>query len=191
MNPLTVVSMLRLGERIRNRRESLNIQINHLANSIGVTPSLISQIERAKAFPSIITLKKIADALQTTVGAMIGENDTYSKIPIVKFDEKKVVQTNDQGVTLYLLSNYDQQKLMEPYLLEFKPESSSDNLINPAAGQSFYYALNGTFRIEINSQIFQLSEGDSFYYNSGFRHTIFNIGKSEGLLLWISTNSNF
>lgn len=180
--------MLRLGERIRNRRESLNIQINSLANSIGVTPSLISQIERAKAFPSIITLKKIADALQTTVGALIGENETYSKNPIVKFEEKKIVQTNEEGTTLYLLSNHDQQKLMEPYLLAFKPKSSSDNLISQAPGQSFYYALNGSFRIEINAENFQLSKGDSFYLNSGIKHTIFNTGKSEASLLWISTN---
>lgn len=180
--------MLRLGERIRNRRESLNIQINNLANSIGVTPSLISQIERAKAFPSIITLKKIADALQTTVGAIIGENETYSQNPMVKFDEKKIVQTNEEGTTLYLLSNHDQQKLMEPYLLEFKPKSSSVNLINPMNGQSFFYALSGSFRIEMNSQIFLLSKGDSFYLNSGSKHTIFNIGKTDSLLLWISTN---
>jgi transcriptional regulator with XRE-family HTH domain len=180
--------MQRLGERIRSKRESLNIQINNLANSIGVTPSLISQIERAKAFPSIITLKKIADALQTTVGAIIGENETYSQNPMVKFDEKKIVQTNEQGTTLYLLSNHDQQKLMEPYLLEFKPESSSVNLINPMNGQSFFYALSGSFRIEMNSQTFQLSKGDSFYLNSGSKHMIFNIRKTDSLLLWISTN---
>lgn len=180
--------MLRLGERIRSRRESLNIQINNLAGSIGVTPSLISQIERAKAFPSIITLKKIADALQTTVGILVGENETYSKNPLVKYNERKIVQTNGQGTTLYLLSNHDQQKLMETYLFEFKPKSSSENLINPMPGQSFYYVLSGSFSIEINSQHFQLSMGDSFYFNSGYKHVIINAGKSEALLLWVSTN---
>ncbi len=180
--------MLRLGNRIRNRRESLHIQVNELASSIGVTPSLISQIERTKAYPSIITLKKIADALQTTVGSLIGENETYSSSPMVKFDEKKIVQSNDQGTTLYLLSNHDQQKLMEPYLLAFMPESTSEHLINPMPGQSFYYALSGSFKIEINSQIFHLIEGDSFYFNSGHKQTIYNIGKTEAMLIWISTN---
>ena len=66
--------MHRMGERIRARRENLGIQVNDLAGMIGVTPSLVSQIERAKAFPSILTLKKISDALQTTVGELIGEN---------------------------------------------------------------------------------------------------------------------
>lgn len=180
--------MQRLGERIRNRRESLNIQINNLAVAIGVTPSLISQIERAKAFPSIITLKKIADALQTTVGNLVGENETYSRNPVVKFTDKRIVQTNEQGAKLYLLSNHDQQKLMEPYLFVFPPESGSENLSHLMSGQSFYYVLNGNLRIETEFQDFRLTDGDSFYFNSGHKHTIFNAGKKEAMLLWISTN---
>jgi transcriptional regulator with XRE-family HTH domain len=180
--------MNRLGERIRNRRESLKVQINNLANSIGVTPSLISQIERAKAFPSIITLKKIADTLQTTVGALIGENETYSINPLVKFSEKKIVQTNEQGATLYLLSNHDQQKLMEPYLFILPANSSSENLVNLMQGQSFYYVLKGRISINTESQDFSLKDGDSFYFNSGYKHNIKNIGKTEAMLLWISTN---
>ncbi|NPV51745.1 MAG: cupin domain-containing protein [Candidatus Methanofastidiosum sp.] len=180
--------MLRLGERIKNRRESLNIQINNLANSIGVTPSLISQIERAKAFPSIITLKKIADSLQTTVGALVGENETYSLNPLVEFSDKKVVQTNEQGATLYLLSNHDQQKLMEPYLFIFPCESSSENLTNFLPGQSFYYVLDGRLSIKMDFQDYHLKRGDSFYFNSGHKHTITNIGKTVAMLLWISTN---
>lgn len=180
--------MLRLGERIKSRRESLNIQINNLANSMGVTPSLISQIERAKAFPSIITLKKVADALQTTVGSLIGENETYSLNPLVSFSDKKLVQTNEQGATLYLLSNHDQQKLMEPYLFIFPCKSSSENLINFLPGQSFYHLLKGRLSIKIDLNDFKLKGGDSFYFNSGLKHTINNIGKTEAMLLWISTN---
>lgn len=61
--------MQRFGERIRNRREGLIIKINTLANLIGVTPGLISQTESLKGSPSIMTRKKVTDALQTTIGA--------------------------------------------------------------------------------------------------------------------------
>jgi len=180
--------MIRLGERIRNRREKLNIQINDLANSIGVTPSLISQIERAKAFPSIVTLKKIADALQITVGTLIGENETFSKNPVVIFNEKKIVNSNESGASLYLLSNHDQQKLMEPHLFVFAPESNSQGLVNSISGQSYYFALKGNFRIQVNQNEFILNQNDSFYFNSGTNHTIHNMDKTEAQLLWVSTN---
>ena len=75
--------MHKLGDRIKQRRESLNIHTTDLAKSIGVSSSLISQIERAKAFPSILTLKKIADALQITVGELIGEYETLIAKPLL------------------------------------------------------------------------------------------------------------
>lgn len=178
--------MQNMGVRIRARRESLSIQVNDLAGIIGVTPSLISQIERAKAFPSIVTLKKIAEALQTTVGALIGEHESYSENPLVRFDEKKMVQSNEQGAFLYLLSNHDQQKMMEPYLLELPGESDSSSLISTSSGQSFYHVLKGSFRISMESHQYQLHEGDSFYINSGIKLTLTNIGSSAARLIWIS-----
>jgi transcriptional regulator with XRE-family HTH domain len=178
--------MQKLGSRIRLRRESLSIQVNDLAGIIGVTPSLISQIERAKAFPSIVTLKKIAEALQTTVGALIGEHETYSDNPLLRYGEKKMVQSDDQGAILYLLSNHDQQKMMEPYLLELPGESDTSSLISTSPGQSFYHVLKGFIRISMESHQYQLHEGDSFYINSGIKLTLTNIGSSAASLLWIS-----
>jgi len=183
--------MLKMGERIKRRRESLNIQTNELAKSIGLTSSLISQIEKAKAFPSVFSLKKIADALQTTVGDLIGENDTYSKNPVVKFEDKKFVQANDEGTAIYLLSNHEQQKLMEPHLLVFPPLSDSKGLINHIPGQIYYYVINGCFSVDLNSDQFTLNTGDSLYLNSTSLHSIVNTSTAEAMLICISANPSF
>ena len=81
--------MKRLGERIRRKRESLHLKLNDLAGKVGISSSALSQIEKAKAFPSILTLKSIADCLHTTVGELIGENETLSKQPQIKYADKK------------------------------------------------------------------------------------------------------
>lgn len=81
--------MKRLGERIRRKRESLHLKLNDVANRVGISSSALSQIEKAKAFPSILTLKTIADCLHSTVGELVGENETLSKQPLIK-DAKKV-----------------------------------------------------------------------------------------------------
>ena len=67
--------MDKMGKRIKAKREELGLQMKELSIKIGVTSSLISQIEKGKAFPSIVTLKKVAEALSTTVGELIGENE--------------------------------------------------------------------------------------------------------------------
>ena len=73
-----------MGKRIKKKRESFGFLIKDLSAQIGVTSSLISQIEKGKAYPSIVTLKKIANALQTTVGELIGEHENLSQKPLLK-----------------------------------------------------------------------------------------------------------
>ena len=87
--------MKRLGERIKKRREFLKMQLNDLSKKVGISPSALSQIENAKAFPSIVTLKNIADSLHSSVGELIGENEMLAKNPIIRYKEKKFVKDNE------------------------------------------------------------------------------------------------
>lgn len=185
------MAMQRLGERIKKRRESLNMHTNELATSIGVTSSLISQIERAKAYPSILTLKKIADALKTTVGELIGEFETLITNPLMKVKDRKFVKKNEKGASLYLLSHHDPNKYMDTFLIDFKKSANSTNImttINPS--QEFCYVLKGRFKVVINTNEFTLEPGDSFYFNSNQYHLFTNIAEENSHLLWIVNQTN-
>ena len=178
--------MLRMGERIRQRREYLNIHTSDLAAAIGVSSSLISQIERAKASPSILTLKKIADVLQTTVGELIGEYETLVANPLLKANERKFVKKNDQGTRLYLLSHHDPRKGMETFIIYFDQGSDSSQImtsIHPR--QEFCYVIEGDFRVKLNTKEYILEQGDSFYFNSNQYHLFSNIGAGNGQILWV------
>src|SRR5690606_37456474 len=153
--------MNQIGKRIRNRRKQLAIQVNDLANAVGVTASLISQIERAKAFPSIVTLKKIATALQTSMGNLIGENESFERNPVQKFSNQRMEQATKHGFVLFLLSLHDQQNLIEPHLLVFRPGTPAEKLILPMPGQSFYFASRGHFIHPIGAQDYSLDMHDS------------------------------
>ena len=178
--------MLRMGERIKKRREYLNIHSNDLAGAIGVSSSFISQIERAKAFPSILTLKKIADFLQTTVGDLIGEYETLFSNPLLKVKERKFVKQNDNGASLYLLSHHDPKKGMETFMIHFGKNSDSNHImtsIHPR--QEFCYVLKGDFKVVLNTKEYILEEGDSFYFHSDDYHLFTNTGEGNARLLWV------
>ena len=113
---------------------------------IGVTSSLISQIERGKAFPSIVTLKKVADALHTTVGELIGENEDLDHHPLLKPNQRRFVKKNRNGTSLHMLSFHDPSKQIEPYLIHFNINSDSDGIMTSNfPGQEFCYVINGRF----------------------------------------------
>lgn len=180
--------MKRLGERIKRKRESFKMQLNELARRVGVTPSALSQIENAKAFPSIITLKAIAEALHTTVGELIGENETLNNNPLIRYDDKKFVKSNASGTSLYLLSHHDPLKQMETYLLTFKAGGNSEDFFTEHPGQEFCHLLKGELVLKLEDLTYRLLSGDSIYYNSAKVHGIVNETDKPAEMLWISTS---
>lgn len=60
-----------LGWRLRTARESTNIGLRELARRIGVSPSLISQIETGKSEPSVSTLMAIVTELDLPVSEIV------------------------------------------------------------------------------------------------------------------------
>jgi transcriptional regulator with XRE-family HTH domain len=179
--------MNRLGERIKRKREKLNMPLSELSKKVGISASALSQIENAKAFPSIVTLKTIADSLFTTVGDLIGENETLTKNPLIKNAEIMFVKSNSNGASLFLLSHHENGKQMEPYLIKFEPNSNSSDIMKEHPGQAFLHILEGKLMIMLESTRFLLEKNDNFYFNSNILHEVKNIGESSARALWVIT----
>ncbi|HBH05601.1 MAG TPA: hypothetical protein DDX92_03240 [Flavobacteriales bacterium] len=185
------MAMDRMGIRIKWKRELFGFRIKDLSERIGVTSSLISQIESGKAYPSIVTLKKIADALQTTVGELIGENETFGKHPLLKATERRFVKKNRNGTSLHMLSYHDPSKQIEPYLIHFAKDATSKGIMTSKfPGQEFCFVLKGEFEAEVNKERYHLTEGDGFYFNSKESHLFRNTSDKEAEMIWIITPNN-
>ena len=182
------MAMHLMGERIKKKRVGLGLQVKDLSARIGVTPSLISQIEKGKAFPSIVTLKKVAEALHTTVGELIGEHENLGKHPLLKSSERRFAKKNKKGTSSHLLSYHDSSKQIEPYIIEFKKNGdSTDIMTTNFPGQEFCFVLKGSFKAVVNEEVYELKTGDSFYFNSNRSHLFTNTCEEAAELLWVIT----
>ncbi len=179
--------MKRLGERIKRKRETLHMQLNDLAKKVGISSSALSQIENAKASPSIVTLKSIADNLHTTVGELIGENEAVTNNPLVQFDKKHFVEKNESGTSLYLLSHHGTAKQMDVFLIEFQPGSDSKDIMRTHPGQEFCFVLQGELDIQFQDRKYSLVEKDSFYFNSNRMHSAINNSDKVTQVVWVIT----
>jgi len=183
--------MDQMGKRIKRIRESLGYQMKELSVKIGVTSSLISQIEKGKAFPSIVTLKKIAEALQTTVGELIGENENQITHPLLRGSERRFAKKNANGTSSYLLSYHFPSKQIEPYLIQFSKNSNSKGIMTSNfPGQEFCFVLKGSFEVTIEENKYNLNEGDGFYFNSNKSHFFKNTSDDHAEMLWVITPNN-
>src|SRR5215208_2590491 len=73
LTPIESVSET-LGARIRYERRAASLTVRGLAGRIGVSPSLISQVERGRATPSVATLWAIATELGIPVGDLFSDS---------------------------------------------------------------------------------------------------------------------
>ncbi len=175
--------MNRIGERVKRVREHKGLQLNDLAKRVGISPSALSQIEKAKTFPSIITLKLIADNLQTTVGELIGENESLFNNPVFRKDENLFVERNDSGTEVFIVSQHDVSKQLETFILKFAVNSDSIDLFNNHSDQIFGYLLSGEIQFEIDNKSFVVLPGDTIYFNGKRNFRIQNIFNGTSQLL--------
>src|SRR6476661_10119841 len=62
-----------IGERLRAERQRKGMTVREIARQVGVSPSLISQIERDKVNPSVSTLWGLVTVLGLTMGDLFSE----------------------------------------------------------------------------------------------------------------------
>lgn len=60
-----------VGDKVRLYRRKKGLSQKDLAELIKVSPSLICKIEKNKAYPSLITLTKIAKALEVDIASFL------------------------------------------------------------------------------------------------------------------------
>ncbi len=180
--------MERIGIRIKKKRESIGMQLNELAQKVGISSSALSQIEKAKSFPTIITLKHIAENLNTTVGELIGENENQEgSNPLVRHDELIAVGTNDFGAEVFNLSHHDINKRMDTIKIQFPPKSNSMGLISKHSGQIFGYVVSGELQFELDHQTYNLEKGDNVYFNARRNFRFLNTTNKEASLICVTT----
>jgi len=183
--------MNRIGERIKKRRELHNLHLNELAGRVGISPSALSQIENSKSYPSIITLKSIAEHLHTTVGELVGENEALVTDPVVLRNEMKYVDQNKSGTILYQLSRNETNKHMDTYLVRFAKASGIESFFSGTQGQVFCHIISGEIRFRIQEKNYLLRQGDSIYFNAKVSKDVVNNYDGLSEILWIQSPSSY
>lgn len=176
-----------LGVRIRQLREDSGKSIKEMTSEIKVTGSLISQIERGKANPSMTTLWAIAHVLKVPIGKFF--EPSHSESPVVREKERKVINIQD-GVTFYLLSPNSRGKLEVLYML-LEPGGVTGEELYTHAGEECGLVIKGKIKVALGDDEYLLKKGDSITFQSITPHKVQNIGKTQAIIVWANTPPSF
>jgi mannose-6-phosphate isomerase-like protein (cupin superfamily) len=95
----------------------------------------------------------------------------------VRADERKLMPRvisragTNQGYSYESLSWRKQNKKMEPFLLSVMEKVSEENTYSHD-GEEFLFIMKGTAELLLEDQRFELTEGDSVYFDSSLRHRL-------------------
>jgi transcriptional regulator with XRE-family HTH domain len=185
--------MKSIGLKIRELRKHRGITLKEFSQRVGVTASLISQVERGVAAPSISSLKKISDALGISIALFFNDEgqkalpDDFS--PIVRKNERKILHPCP-GVTYHLLSKNLRGKI-EFLLAIYDVGASTGTKPYSHRGEECALVLKGKLEIQIGSSIYTLEKDDSITFSCEIPHQVRNVGKVSAVSIWCITPPSF
>ena len=207
----------RVGERLREARQRRGVSVRSLARELGVSASLVSQIETGKSQPSVSTLYAMTTALGIsvedvfasvpagdtsvdgtgaasepgglpgTVLAALGAARGQRVGPVVRPADRQVLQL-DSGVTWERLG-----QLPHPHvdflLITYEPggSSSSESGLMRHGGSEYGYLLSGELVLTLGSEDLRLGVGDAISFDSTTPHRYRNDGLDPAVGIWFVT----
>ncbi len=173
-----------LGNKIRQKRIDLGLNISDLADKSGLSPSLISQVERNKVTPSINNVVKIATALNSTMAEFFEEED--AKFSLKRKGTRNVAFTENNEKKYEFLAPIHGRKI-ESILITLNQFYNPDDELISHLGEESGYVLKGSMIVNLNGEKHTLHEGDSIYFSSDVPHMYESYDDKECISIWSMT----
>jgi DNA-binding transcriptional MerR regulator/quercetin dioxygenase-like cupin family protein len=179
---------MKIGQKVRRLRRDAGKTLETVAQSIGVSPSLLSTFERTSQGLSLTALHDLAKHLGTTVAVLSGQKKRRGAA-LVRKDRWTALPATSSGVTVQVLAEGRTQ--MECHRFELAPGASSEGAYRHQ-GEEFIHVLSGSLEIVLDGDsFFELRPGDSFYFESQRSHAWRNSSSGETVLIWVNTPATF
>lgn len=172
---------INIGKKIKGFRQSKDLNIKVLAERAGVSSSLLSQIEKAGANPSINTIKNIADVLEVPLYLFFKEDEARDSF-IVRARDRRVM--GEEEGAFYELLTSDMSGSIEFMMLTLAKGSHSSEKRREHRGEEVAYILSGSVELHLEGDVFTLEKGDSAKIESYMKHKWINIDSKEAKIIF-------
>jgi transcriptional regulator with XRE-family HTH domain len=168
-------------DRVRSLRKSKSLTLEQLASLSGVSRSMLSQIERGAANPTLGVAFRIAQAFGMSLGDLVDVPQAGGRIDVVRADDRGSLFRDDEHCRIRTLSPLHLEKDVEFYELTLKVGGSLVSAPHYEGTREFLTIEQGQVRLTSGEETGELLKGDSAHYPADVPHRIDNLGPGEAV----------
>ncbi len=189
-----------LGSRLRLAREQAGESVRGLARRVGVSPSLVSQIELGRAQPSVGTLYAVANELGLSLDDLFRDGEAGAKAPVrgqAAEGSAGPVQRRNDRKTIRLAGGVRWERLTPTADEEVEflnivyavgGASCAEDALVRHGGKEYAYIVSGRLGFKIGFEEFDLGPGDSISFDGQMPHRLWTIGDQPATAIWVIVN---
>lgn len=180
---------LKIGNRVRELREKKRFTLHDMTAKTGLPKDLLSQIESGEFIPPIATLMKLANACGVGLAYFFKDEAGSQKIAVTRAHEHVRVTRRPhhyEGEVNYIYESLEIRKAdkhMEPFMVEFPVQDTSEMVFMSHQGEEFLYLLEGQLEFRSIDHVEVLDPGDSIYFESDVSHSLRCLGQQAAKAL--------
>lgn len=193
-----------IGDRLRVARSARGLSLRALAERLGVSASLISQVERGRAKPSVNTLYAMARELDVSLDELLfvdtrppverdgsrpaapsaGDPPIRLRNPVQRAGDRRSIRLAS-GVVWERLTTESIPNVDFLYVTyEVGGASSPEHEFQRHGGQEWGYVLEGHLRVAVGFDEYELGPGDAITVDSTRPHRLYNAGDEPVHAIW-------
>jgi transcriptional regulator with XRE-family HTH domain len=178
-----------VGVNLRRLRTRRGLSLERLAQSSGVSRSMLGQIELGQSAPTINVLWKIAQALDVPFSALLAEQ-ARGGIQVLNAASTKKLSSMDGSFVSRALFPYDGPRRVEFYELRLVPGCTEEAGAHAPGTVENLVVNQGRVEIQIGNERHALQKDDAILFEADVPHVYRNIGDVEAVMYLVMTYSD-
>lgn len=189
MNTLRLVNKdepPRVGQTLQSLRHAQNLSLEELSRKAGVSKSMLSQIERNLANPTIALVWRLANALGVAMGDLLGSSSNAAPLlSLVPSHAIPLLKSSDGKCVLRILGPLESAGQFEWYELTLQPEGLLDSQPHEVGSREHLTVLSGAVEIHAGTESVRARKGETTRYSADVPHSIRNSHRLAAVVLLV------
>ena len=178
---------MRVGEIVYKIRKNKNMTLADLAEKSGVAVATLSRMENGKMTGTLESHMKICRALDISLPDLYKDLSASKKaVEVHKNKAKQNVFVHNKKSSSEILASNALNKKMMPVLIKLNKGGLTHKEETKAGIEKFIYILEGKVEAKVGEETYNLTKGDTLYFESSLSHYFKSTGPGESRIISVT-----